>query len=97
MRRCGGATRATTSYPSPCWRGRTSPQQLRGLPGPVVGEPFTAAFGGLRVGRVRSVVPGEHLTGQILGAVMSYVLVREGATTRLLLKIVTRGGRATRL
>ncbi len=74
--------------------GRTSPQQLRDLPDPVVGERFTAAFGGLRVGRVLAVAPGEHLTGQIVGAMMSYVLVPERATTRLLLKIVTRRGRA---
>jgi hypothetical protein len=74
--------------------GRTSPQQLLSLPDPVIGEPFTAALGGLRLGRVLTVSPGEHLTGQIVGAVMSYVLVREGAMTRLLLKIVTRRGRA---
>jgi hypothetical protein len=34
-----------------------------------------------------------HLTATILGAVMSYVLVPEGSSTRLLLKIVQAGGR----
>jgi hypothetical protein len=45
---------------------------------------------------VESVSVGQHLTGTIMGAVMSYVLVSDdvGADTRLLLKIVMRGGRA---
>ncbi len=73
--------------------GRRSPQRLSGLPDPVVGESFTAALGGRRFGRIIAVAPGEHLTGQIMGAVMSYVLVPEGPATRLLLKIVTRRGR----
>jgi len=46
------------------------------------------------MGRIVSVVPGQELTGQIVGAVMSYVLVPEGSATRLLLKVVTRRGRA---
>jgi hypothetical protein len=33
---------------------------------------------------------GEHLTGQIMGAVMSYVLAPAGSTTRLLLQVVMR-------
>ena len=74
--------------------GRRSPQRLRGLPDPVVGESFTAAFGGRRAGRIVAVSVGEHLTGQIMGAVMSYLLVPEGPTTRLLLKVVMRRGRA---
>lgn len=76
--------------------GRRSPRDLRGLPEPVVGEPFTTAFGWWRVGRIVAVEPGEHLTGTIMGAVMSYVLVADdqGGWTRLLLKIVTPGGRA---
>lgn len=73
--------------------GRRSPQRLRGLPDPQVGEFFTAALGGRPLGRILAVRPGEHLTGQIAGAVMSYVLVPEGPNTRLLLKIVTRSGR----
>jgi hypothetical protein len=70
--------------------GRRSPQQLRGLPDPVVGERFTSAFGGRPAGRVLATIAGEHLTGQIMGTVMSYVLVSEGARTRLLLKLVAR-------
>lgn len=74
--------------------GRRSPQRLRSLPDPVVGENFTAALGGIPLGRVLSVSSGEHLTGQIWEAVMSYVLVPQGPNTRLLMKIVTRSGRA---
>jgi hypothetical protein len=74
--------------------GRQSPQQLRGLPDPVVGEAFTTALRGRATGRIAAVIPGEHLTGEIMGAVMSYVLVSEGSQTRLLLKLVTRRGRA---
>jgi hypothetical protein len=75
--------------------GRRSPQRLHGLPDPVSGEPFTSAFGGRPAGRILAVTPGESLTGQIMGTVMSYVLVPEGATTRLLLKLVTRRRRAS--
>ncbi len=74
--------------------GRRSPQRLRGLPDPVVGESFTAAFGRPALGRIVAVVPGQQLTGEIVGAVMSYVLVADGVDTRLLLKIVARRGRA---
>jgi hypothetical protein len=79
--------------------GRRSPRELRGLPEPRAGEPFTAAFGGRPAGRILSVEPGVQLTGLIMGAAMSYVLVGDGdATTRLLLKVVARGGPAmTRL
>lgn len=75
--------------------GRTSPRELQGLPEPVVGESFTTAFGGRRLGRIAAINPGEHLTGTIMGAFMSYVLVPDhgGAHTRLLLKLVTAGGR----
>ncbi len=75
--------------------GRRSPQDLRGLPEPVVGEPFTAAFGGRRFGRIVAVEEGKHLTGTIMGAVMSYVLVPadDGRQTRILLKVVTQGRR----
>lgn len=72
--------------------GRRSPQELRGLPEPVVGEPFTTAAA-RPVGRILSVVPGEQLTGRIAGAVMSYVLVADGDRTRLLMKIVMARGR----
>ncbi len=67
--------------------GRRSPRQLRALPDPAPGESFTATAG-RPVGRVLSVMPGEHLTGEIFGAVMSYVLVPQADATRLLLKIV---------
>jgi hypothetical protein len=77
--------------------GRRSPRDLKGLPEPVVGESFTAAFGGRSFGRILSVEPNEHLTGTIMGAFMSYVLVplEDGQQTRLLLKVVTAGGRVT--
>jgi len=77
--------------------GRRSPQDLRGLPEPVVGEAFTAALGGRRFGRIVGVEPGKHLTGAIMGAVISYVLapVDDVAHTRLLMKLVTAGGRVT--
>ena len=73
--------------------GRRSPQRLVPCPDPVPGEPFTRASGRDQ-GRLLSVEPGVQLTGRILGAVMSYVLVPDGADTRLLLKIVLAGGRA---
>jgi len=72
--------------------GRRSPQELRGLPEPVVGERFTATAG-RPVGRILSVAPGEQLTGRIAGAVMSYVLVPAPDGTRLLMKIVMARGR----
>lgn len=72
--------------------GRRSPQELRGLPEPVPGEPFTTAAT-RRLGRILSVEPGAQLTGRIAGAVISYVLVPHGDATRLLMKIVTPGGR----
>lgn len=68
--------------------GRRSPRDLRGLPAPSPGEPFSRIGGALGVGRVISVVPEEHLTAGIMGAVMSYVLRPQGGSTRLLLKIV---------
>jgi hypothetical protein len=68
--------------------GRRSPRELAGLPEPRVGERFTTA-GGREVGRILSVDRGKHLTGTIMGAFMSYVLVPEDhRTTRLLLKVV---------
>jgi hypothetical protein len=68
--------------------GHRSPQQLTGLPEPVVGEPFTTAAT-RRFGRILAVDPPVQLTGEIMGAAISYVLVPEGQTTRLLMKIVT--------
>ena len=72
--------------------GRRSPRRLHGLPDPVPGDYFTAALGGRPAGRILSVIPGEQLTARIMGAVMSYVLVPDGPSTRLLLKVVTAGG-----
>jgi hypothetical protein len=68
--------------------GRRSPTELRDLPDPCPGEPFTRVGGRLDLGRVLSTVPMEHLTATIMRAVMSYVLRPDGARTRLLLKIV---------
>jgi hypothetical protein len=67
--------------------GHRSPQQLMGLPEPVVGEPFTTAAT-RRFGRILAVEPPKQLTGEILGAYISYVLVPQGQTTRLLMKII---------
>ena len=74
--------------------GRRSPRELRGLPEPRVGEPFSAAFGGRPAGRILSVEPGVQLTGWIMGAAMSYVLVprRTAVATRLLLKVAAPAG-----
>jgi hypothetical protein len=73
--------------------GRRSPRELVGLPDPRVGERFTTA-GGRELGRIVSVDPGLQLTGTIMGAFMSYVLVSEDShTTRLLLKVVMQTNR----
>lgn len=40
------------------------------------------------VGRVLSVEPCVQLTATVMGGLMSYVLVPQGDTTRLLLKVV---------
>jgi hypothetical protein len=70
--------------------GRRSPQQLQDLPEPAPGQCFTTA-GGRPTGRILDVEPEVQLTGRIMGAVMSYVLVPvEGPgpdRTRLLLKV----------
>src|SRR3954451_23370383 len=68
--------------------GRRSPQQLVGLPEPVVGESFTIAAT-RQFGSILAVEPPEHLTGEIMRASISYVLVPEGQSTRLLMKVVT--------
>lgn len=73
--------------------GRRSPRELVELPEPRVGERFTAA-GGRQLGRIVSVAPGKQLTGAIMGAFMSYVLVpQDRDTSRLLLKLVMRTSR----
>ncbi|MEU8379112.1 hypothetical protein [Streptosporangium sp. NPDC048865] len=73
--------------------GRRSPRELLGISEPQVGDRFTTA-GGRQLGRIVSVDPGKQLTGIIMGAVMSYVLVpQEHDATRLLLKVVMRTSR----
>lgn len=73
--------------------GRRSPRELRNLPDPVPGDPFTAAAG-RPIGQVVAVEHEVHLTARILGATMSYLLVPAGADrTRLVLKIVAGGPR----
>lgn len=70
--------------------GRRSPQELGDLSELAPGQHFTTAAG-RPMGRILSVDPGVQLTGRIMGAVMSYVLVpvggSTGASTRLLLKV----------
>jgi len=69
-------------------RGRRSPRRLLGLSEPRVGDAFTTA-GRRELGRIVSVDRERQLTGTILGAFMSYLLVPRGPeTTRLLLKVV---------
>ena len=72
--------------------GRRSPRELRNLPEPQAGEHFTSV-GGRRMGRTLHVHPGVALTGRIMGAVISYTLVPEDESTRLLMKVVTPRGR----
>jgi hypothetical protein len=71
--------------------GRRSPPELRDLAEPAPGQHFTTA-GGRPTGRILSVEPGVQLTGEIMGAVMSYVLAptgkHTGGPTRLLLKVI---------
>ena len=67
--------------------GHRSPQRLLDLPDPAIGDPFTTAAG-RPAGRVLAVTPGEQLTAQIMGTVMSYVLAPQAQSTRLLLKLV---------
>jgi hypothetical protein len=78
-------------------RGRRSPRELMGLAEPRVGESFTSV-GGRALGRIVSVETGKQLTGTIMGAFMSYVLVpEEHDSTRLLLKVVMRTTRVKAL
>lgn len=73
--------------------GRRSPCALVDLPEPQAGEKFTTA-GGRELGRIVSVEPGNQLTGRIMGAFMSYVLVpQDHDRTRLLLKVVMQTSR----
>jgi hypothetical protein len=73
--------------------GRRSPRKLIGLPEPRAGDRFTTA-GGRELGRIVSADRETQLTGSIMGAFMSYVLVPEDdRTTRLLLKVVMQTAR----
>jgi hypothetical protein len=68
--------------------GRRSPQVVRDLAQPVVGETFTRAAG-RSLGRVLAVDPPHSLTGRLAGTVISYVLRPQAGRTRLLMKIVS--------
>jgi hypothetical protein len=59
-----------------------------GLPDPVAGDSFTTAAT-RPFGRILAVEPPEHVTGEIMGTCISYVLVPQGQSTRLLMKAVT--------
>jgi len=73
--------------------GRRSPRRLLGLTEPEVGEAFTTS-GRRQLGRIVSVHHGRQLTGRIMGAYMTYLLVPAGPdTTRLLLKVVATTAR----
>jgi hypothetical protein len=74
--------------------GHRSPQTLRNLPTPRVGEAFTTALG-RRLGRILDIDEGVALTGRIAHTTISYVLVEEGTSTRLLMKIAASSGRLT--
>lgn len=68
--------------------GRRSPADLRDLPDPVPGAPFTAS-GGRPLGKVLAVATGDHLTARIMGAVLTYrVRAVASGDTRLVLKVV---------
>ena len=73
-------------------RGRRSPRRLLDLPEPQVGDAFTTS-GRRELGRIVAVEQGRQLTATIWGAFMSYRLVSEADTTRLLLKVVTSSSR----
>ncbi|BBX48601.1 hypothetical protein GCM10009641_03530 [Mycobacterium cookii] len=68
--------------------GRRSPRRLMGLPEPVVGEHFSTAAT-RPFGRIHAVERPNHLTGEIMGAYISYVLEPQGQSTRLLMKLVS--------
>lgn len=72
--------------------GRRSPPELRDLPEPEVGDPFTRALGRDQ-GRVVAVDPGRELTATIMGAHLSYAVLPHGGDVRLVLKVVARTSR----
>lgn len=69
--------------------GRRSPRELREVPEPRVGDPFTHALGRPQ-GRVVAVEPGRELTATIMGAHLSYAVLADPVPTRLVLKVVAR-------
>jgi hypothetical protein len=72
--------------------GRRSPRELRDVPEPRPGDPFTHALGRPQ-GRVLAVDPGRELTATIMGAHLSYAVLPPAPTvagTRLVLKVVAR-------
>jgi hypothetical protein len=73
-------------------RGRRSPRELRGRGDPRVGEPFTTAATG-PIGQVLAVHAPTAYTGRLAGVVISYLVVADGAHTRLLMKLVAARGR----
>lgn len=72
--------------------GRRSPRDLRDVPEPRVGDPFTHALGRDQ-GRVVAVDPGRELTATIMGAHLSYAVLPHGDDVRLVLKVVARTSR----
>ncbi len=67
--------------------GRKSPGELRNLPDPTPGDPFTASAG-QPLGRVLAVEHQVQLTAQIMGTHMSYQLTPiDDRRTRLVLKV----------
>ncbi|WP_202878825.1 hypothetical protein [Ornithinimicrobium ciconiae] len=73
--------------------GRRSPRELLALPEPIVGDRYTTA-GRRQMGRIVSLEHERQLTGTILGAFLSYLLLPgEHQTTRLLLKVVMNPSR----
>ena len=69
--------------------GHRSPRELREVPEPRPGDPFTHALGRDQ-GRILAVEPGRELTATIMGAHMSYAVEPGERGTRLLLKVVAR-------
>ena len=93
-RRCGRRSRRSEPRRTPTTGSTTwavVPQGTAGPPG-ASGRDRSTTAGGRELGRIVSVDPGKELTGTIMGAYMSYVLVPcDHDTTRLLLKVVIRG------
>lgn len=72
--------------------GQRSPRDLRDLPEPRVGDPFTHALGRDQ-GRVVAVDPGHELTATIMGAHLSYAVLPQDDDVRLVLKVAAHASR----